>query len=512
MTKKLKIFYKLIVPKPRKCRVKVDISEVALLKMVLLTTSFRSEVGWHGVAKKKSGTSFTIEDILVYPQDAYELSVDTEQCLYEQWLYSQPNEVFNNIRMHGHSHYKFGISPSVKDDLHREKIVEQLVNDMFYIFMIWNRELKIHILIYDREKKCLYDYSNIDLSVTLDGKSIPIKNVRLEDIKEKLETEEMNNFLNNAKSLVVNERAEESEDSSKIIRDVELYSLLAKHTGQCMLVMETNKPERHIILADEDGTVILRVSDDERSISLVWSIDDVRSFRPDLTDDELMAVLERVKSRHDMEMGVSWTTVEIHADELYPKPEDAEMFGKYIRNEIAAYIADEYDTNQASNECKSTVTINGKEVKCRIVLKREIDKKRLYHHWYGGYVVRITVTVNGKKASGEIEANGDIKAHLCNENSTIIGNIKDKTNNAGFYELSQYISDDTLLDTLLAHENNEQGLSLQVEDSNWWELFPYVKDNSSVVLDDYALPDAIGKAAAIFYKQLLSEGNGYEPE
>lgn len=54
------------------------------------------------------------------------------------------------------------------------------------------------------------------------------------------------------------------------------------------------------------------------SISLVWHVLDVREIRPDLTDEECMHVLEMVKGKHDCSVGVSWQTLEIWAEELYP--------------------------------------------------------------------------------------------------------------------------------------------------------------------------------------------------
>jgi len=57
-----------------------------------------------------------------------------------------------------------------------------------------------------------------------------------------------------------------------------------------------------------------------RQIALIWDVDDVKVVRPDLTDDEALDVLERVKSKHDATMGVSWDTLECWADMLFPSP------------------------------------------------------------------------------------------------------------------------------------------------------------------------------------------------
>jgi hypothetical protein len=57
-----------------------------------------------------------------------------------------------------------------------------------------------------------------------------------------------------------------------------------------------------------------------RSIAAIWCIDDVKAVRPDLTDDQAWEVLEQVSRNHDAEYGISWTTLETTADDLFPKP------------------------------------------------------------------------------------------------------------------------------------------------------------------------------------------------
>jgi len=55
-------------------------------------------------------------------------------------------------------------------------------------------------------------------------------------------------------------------------------------------------------------------------IAAIWSIEDVKSVRPDLTDDQAWEVLEQVGDKQDAEWGISWTTIETVADDLFPEP------------------------------------------------------------------------------------------------------------------------------------------------------------------------------------------------
>jgi hypothetical protein len=53
-------------------------------------------------------------------------------------------------------------------------------------------------------------------------------------------------------------------------------------------------------------------------IAIIWSIEDVKVMRPDLTDSQCMEVLETVKSDHDASCGLTWDTVGDCAELLFP--------------------------------------------------------------------------------------------------------------------------------------------------------------------------------------------------
>ena len=58
------------------------------------------------------------------------------------------------------------------------------------------------------------------------------------------------------------------------------------------------------------------------SIAAIWCTDDVRGVRPHLTEDQAWEVLQQVDDIHDAEWGITWTTLETVADDLYPAPDD----------------------------------------------------------------------------------------------------------------------------------------------------------------------------------------------
>lgn len=153
----------------------VFFTELAWIKMQALIREFDKEVAWHGVAKRGEDASkdeYYITDILVYPQKVTGAAVTTDQNRYQMWLYNHEDEVFNNIRMQGHSHVNMEVAPSGVDLSFYDRVLEQLEDNMFFIFMIWNKRGEKTIKIYDFNKNILFDTSDVTVEVLDDGTGI----------------------------------------------------------------------------------------------------------------------------------------------------------------------------------------------------------------------------------------------------------------------------------------------------------------------------------------------------
>ena len=178
-------------------RASIVFSSIAFAKMTSLVQSFTSEVAWHGVAfrDEKEKNKFYITDILVYPQVVTGSTVNTDQDAYQTWLYTHEDEVFNNIRMQGHSHVNFSTTPSGVDTTHQEKILSQIDDDMFYIFMIWNQKFERNVKIFDMENNMLYETADIDIYIGDEGCDL---NAFIKDAKElvKTKTYQTNGYQN----------------------------------------------------------------------------------------------------------------------------------------------------------------------------------------------------------------------------------------------------------------------------------------------------------------------------
>lgn len=175
----------------------VFFTDIAWVKMQTLIREFDKEIAWHGIAFRgddETKDDYIIKDILVYPQEVTAATVNTDQEKYQTWLFEHDDDVFNNIRMQGHSHVNMGTTPSSVDSSLYDRILEQLDDDMFYIFMIWNKRGDKTIKIYDMAKNILFETSDCTVSVLDDGYSI----ARFLKEAKSLVSDKVSNYTNNA--------------------------------------------------------------------------------------------------------------------------------------------------------------------------------------------------------------------------------------------------------------------------------------------------------------------------
>ncbi len=56
-----------------------------------------------------------------------------------------------------------------------------------------------------------------------------------------------------------------------------------------------------------------------KEIAAIWSVQDVQRVRPDLGDAKAWEVLQEIDRLHDAEYGITWDTLMLTADEMFPK-------------------------------------------------------------------------------------------------------------------------------------------------------------------------------------------------
>lgn len=172
----------------------VFFTKLAWQKMQALIKDFSKEVAWHGLAYRgeEGKDEYFITDILVYPQEVTGAEVKTDQAEYETWLMTQEDDVFNNIRMQGHSHVNMATNPSSVDNSLYERLLEQLDDTMFYIFLIYNKKGDKTVKIYDLAKNILFETSDVTVKV-LDDESDAV-NINVDGLSDE-ENKALTGFL-----------------------------------------------------------------------------------------------------------------------------------------------------------------------------------------------------------------------------------------------------------------------------------------------------------------------------
>ena len=141
----------------------LSISENAYKKMRALVDTSKEEVGWHFLAHKISKAYYEITDVIVFPQKTSAATVTTDDVKYTKWLIEWDDEIFSQIRGHGHSHVNMGVTPSATDIDYQNNMLQNLED--FYIFLIINKRDDIYAVIADAEENVVYDCKDITVEL-----------------------------------------------------------------------------------------------------------------------------------------------------------------------------------------------------------------------------------------------------------------------------------------------------------------------------------------------------------
>lgn len=155
----------------------------AFLKMRELVSSTSTEVAWHGLVKRDAeNDAYIIHDIILYPQRVTGVTVNTDDEKYAMWLMNEPDEVFEEIRMQGHSHVRMGVTPSITDETYYETILQSLDKSDFYIFMITNKQGDMNIWIHELFNNLLFEPKDVETTVQLStGEDLDIWGATVKD-------------------------------------------------------------------------------------------------------------------------------------------------------------------------------------------------------------------------------------------------------------------------------------------------------------------------------------------
>lgn len=162
---------------------------LAWFKMTAVLDQFDKEVAWHGVAERVAGEedAYIISDIMVYPQTVTGATVEMDELEYGKWLMENDDDPrWHMLHSQFHSHVRMGTSPSAVDINHQNQILDQVKDDGFYIFGIYNKRMEYTLKIFDRRINTLFE--NKDITVKIYG------------------IEGINDFVSTSKAVVVEKK------------------------------------------------------------------------------------------------------------------------------------------------------------------------------------------------------------------------------------------------------------------------------------------------------------------
>lgn len=133
---------------------KIIMTTDAHYKTKLLVDQFSSEVAWHMVIDRLENNLFVIKDIIIFPQEVTGVTANGIDGEYEMFLHKLPDDIFNKLRGHGHSHVNMGVSPSGTDENYYTNLMTQVPD--YYITLIINKKGETHLRLYDVQNNILY--------------------------------------------------------------------------------------------------------------------------------------------------------------------------------------------------------------------------------------------------------------------------------------------------------------------------------------------------------------------
>ena len=159
---------------------KVFIEIKALNKMNEYIRQSNDEIGWLGTATKKNN-NYTIHDVFLFEQEVHstttEITVEGLNNFSMEILKEHDGiNIWNNMKLWGHSHVNMSTSPSGQDDKQME-IFTQNAND-FFIRIIGNKKGSMKIDIWDYDKGIIYE--NLEYSINFGSEQISIDMLKKE--------------------------------------------------------------------------------------------------------------------------------------------------------------------------------------------------------------------------------------------------------------------------------------------------------------------------------------------
>lgn len=142
----------------------IILTPLAFKKMRGLVDVFDKELAWHGLVNRE-GNTFTITDILVYPQTVTGTTVQSDEDKYPLWINERTDDELQHLRFQGHSHVNMAPSPSGVDTNNWDEWLSSLSPEDFYIFTIQNKKGESTWRVFDLKTNAVYENADIEVFV-----------------------------------------------------------------------------------------------------------------------------------------------------------------------------------------------------------------------------------------------------------------------------------------------------------------------------------------------------------
>ena len=129
----------------------VLIDKEALQKMFIFTDECSDEIGWLGTATRE-GHLITIHDVFLFAQEVHATTTEITTAGLEEFaneVLQMPNgmDIWNSMKVWGHSHVNMGITPSGQDDKQMDEFKD--VGHDWFIRIICNKKGEFCVDVYD---------------------------------------------------------------------------------------------------------------------------------------------------------------------------------------------------------------------------------------------------------------------------------------------------------------------------------------------------------------------------
>lgn len=296
------------------CEPKLYIDNVALDKMKEYIRQSSLEIGWLGTAEKVGNKKYMITDVFLFKQEVHSTTTEiTPEGLSEfaMELMQQDNgmDIWNNMRVWGHSHVNMSTSPSGQDDKQMETFLENENN--FFIRIIGNKKGDFKIDIYDYEVGVLYE--NMKFDVIYD-----------EDVRIKIET------ITNQINILSAKLNELTMVSSDLVKEVELD--IKEKVKKKEFKTWTNNNTWQGSWYDYSGYTNTHSKKKEKKSEEKEKISDINQFFDTLSEREVFALMEHIEMG-----GTSQDMIEDYDLGLYGSYELDELVEEYCNKFIVDY-------------------------------------------------------------------------------------------------------------------------------------------------------------------------------